>query len=277
MNSPLKLLVWGFQRCPPSPLPPSFLLPRPSISCLSGFSAHCFPYLPSFCSSPSIPQPCLFEMAYCWWSAWPTEPAYVSPAHFAMSSGDVWDVWRPEDLVWRLEDPEDVWRPEDLAEKSSSADDSGLGTMAPWLRMAPWRAKRATASGTMEGIAEKSSSAIGSPTQDDPTSNPGMDCVGEEVVIGGNKAEPKIDNVKPRILPSQASSSSQSAARALIQGNLRRGSGVKRASGRYGARGGLANPNVQWHTMRAAAVREGWIDEFRRTYPKPDRMQVTKK
>ena len=39
----------------------------------------------------------------------------------------------------------------------------------------------------------------------------------------------------------------------------------------YGQRGGKANPNVQWHTMRAVAQREGWLDEFRQNYPKPEK------
>ena len=40
-------------------------------------------------------------------------------------------------------------------------------------------------------------------------------------------------------------------------------------SQRYGARGGLKNPTVQWHTMRAKAQRDGWLDDFERDYPKP--------
>ena len=274
MNSPLTLLVWGFQRCPPSPPPPSFLLPRPSISCLSGFSAHCLPYLPSFCSSSTIPQPFPLEMAYCWWSAWPTEPAYVAPAHFSMSSGDVWDVWRPEDLVWRPEDLEldgTMEGHDGIAEKRSSSafgtvEGSAYGTMAPWRARAPWRATRATASGT---IAEKSSSALGTTKGDDGIAEP--DKLSAAFGTEGDKgiAEPGQPSSATRALPSQASSSSQPAARAPIQGNQRRGSGVKRASGRYGPRGGRANPNVQWHTMKAVAEKEGWLDEFRRTHPKP--------
>lgn len=40
-------------------------------------------------------------------------------------------------------------------------------------------------------------------------------------------------------------------------------------SQRYGARGGIKNANVQWHTMRAKAQRDGWLDDFERDYPKP--------
>ena len=55
----------------------------------------------------------------------------------------------------------------------------------------------------------------------------------------------------------------------VIGGNLRRGSGVLRASGRYGERGGKRNPNVQWHSGLAVATREGWAREYREMYPKP--------
>ena len=52
-----------------------------------------------------------------------------------------------------------------------------------------------------------------------------------------------------------------------IYGNQRRGSGKKRPSGRYGQRGGTKNPNVRWHSMKAQAEREGWLEEFRQKYP----------
>ena len=57
----------------------------------------------------------------------------------------------------------------------------------------------------------------------------------------------------------------------VIHGDQRRGSGKKRLSGRFGQRGGLRNPNVQWHSMKAQAQREGWIDHFRQEYPKPSK------
>jgi hypothetical protein len=38
---------------------------------------------------------------------------------------------------------------------------------------------------------------------------------------------------------------------------------------RYGARGGLQNANVQWHSMKAKAKREGWLESFFQTFPKP--------
>ena len=53
----------------------------------------------------------------------------------------------------------------------------------------------------------------------------------------------------------------------IIYGNQRRGSGKKRPSGRYGQRGGTRNPNVQWHSLKAQAEREGWLSEFRQLYP----------
>ena len=53
----------------------------------------------------------------------------------------------------------------------------------------------------------------------------------------------------------------------VIYGNQRRGSGKKRPSGRYGQRGGMKNPNVQWHGMRAQAEREGWLPQFRQMFP----------
>ena len=55
----------------------------------------------------------------------------------------------------------------------------------------------------------------------------------------------------------------------IIHGDQRRGSGKKRPSGRFGQRGGTRNPNVQWHSLKAQAQREGWIDYFRQAYPKP--------
>ena len=57
--------------------------------------------------------------------------------------------------------------------------------------------------------------------------------------------------------------------RKLIHGDQRRGSGKKRPSGRFGQRGGTRNPNVQWHSMKAQAEREGWLPYFRQKYPKP--------
>ena len=38
---------------------------------------------------------------------------------------------------------------------------------------------------------------------------------------------------------------------------------------RWGWRGG--SDNAKWHTMRAKAQREGWLDIFIANYPKPDR------
>ena len=34
-------------------------------------------------------------------------------------------------------------------------------------------------------------------------------------------------------------------------------------------RGGLSNPNVQWHTLKSQAIQEGWIVHFRKHHPKP--------
>ena len=31
----------------------------------------------------------------------------------------------------------------------------------------------------------------------------------------------------------------------------------------------MKNPNVQWHSMKAQAEREGWLACFRQKYPKP--------
>ena len=53
----------------------------------------------------------------------------------------------------------------------------------------------------------------------------------------------------------------------FMYGNQRRGSGKKRPSGRYGQRGGMQNPNVQWHSMKAQAEREGWLPQFRQMFP----------
>ena len=55
----------------------------------------------------------------------------------------------------------------------------------------------------------------------------------------------------------------------IIHGDQRRGSGKKKPSGRFGQRGGTRNPNVQWHSLKAQAEREGWMDHFRQAYPKP--------
>ena len=38
---------------------------------------------------------------------------------------------------------------------------------------------------------------------------------------------------------------------------------------RYGSRGGLKNPNVQWHSMKSKAEREGWLDSFLQNFKKP--------
>ena len=58
----------------------------------------------------------------------------------------------------------------------------------------------------------------------------------------------------------------------IIHGDQRRGSGKKRPSGRFGQRGGTRNPNVVWHCMKAQAQREGWIEYFRETCPKPTKV-----
>ena len=55
----------------------------------------------------------------------------------------------------------------------------------------------------------------------------------------------------------------------IIHGDQRRGSGKKKLSGRFGQRGGTRNPNVQWHSLKAQAQREGWMYHFRQAYPKP--------
>ena len=76
--------------------------------------------------------------------------------------------------------------------------------------------------------------------------------------------------------PASSSTDQPSAPPAKeVTGNFRRGSGVLRASGRWGARGGTGNPNVQWHTALAQATREGWAREFRSTYPKPKKEPTT--
>jgi len=41
---------------------------------------------------------------------------------------------------------------------------------------------------------------------------------------------------------------------------------------RWGARGGKNNPNVLWHTAKAKALREGYLDEFLASNPKPRSM-----
>ena len=71
------------------------------------------------------------------------------------------------------------------------------------------------------------------------------------------------------------------AASGARRPNNRRGSGVKRerannpAGPRWGKRGGQSNPNVEWHSQRAAAEREGWLLEFKRRFPKPEKSSAT--
>ena len=61
------------------------------------------------------------------------------------------------------------------------------------------------------------------------------------------------------------------------EGDWRRGSGYFRRrpchkdGPRWGERGGNSNPNVQWHSLKAKARREGWMNYFRENYPKPTR------
>ena len=54
-------------------------------------------------------------------------------------------------------------------------------------------------------------------------------------------------------------------------GGLRHTEHWREQAGRYGNRGGRSNPNVAWHTAKAKAQRQGKLEEFYRTHPKPPR------
>ena len=62
-------------------------------------------------------------------------------------------------------------------------------------------------------------------------------------------------------------------------GKMRKSSGVKRertgnAKGpRYGTRGGQTNPNVEWFSARAAAIKYGYLREWLKENPKPVRAE----
>ena len=88
--------------------------------------------------------------------------------------------------------------------------------------------------------------------------------------------DPEPQRAPPQVHPVYQDSATEQPP-AQPPSHHREGSGVWRPreghadGGRWGSRGGKNNPNVQWHSAKAKAKREGRLEEFMRDNPQPRR------